>query len=61
MSDVRPLVEIAFRLHEQGRITREELVRIVEQCINVVSLENGYAEKLGLPFPDAPEEADRAP
>jgi hypothetical protein len=61
MIDVRPVVEIAFRLHDQGRITREELVRIVEQCINVVSLENGYAEKFGLPFPDATEETPRAP
>jgi hypothetical protein len=64
VTDVRHIVDLAFRLHDQGRITREELVRIVEQCINVVSIENGYAEKLGLPFPNVTEdepEADRAP
>jgi hypothetical protein len=34
---------------------------IDEQCIDVVSLENGHAEKLGLPVPDATEETPRAP
>jgi hypothetical protein len=51
MSTPRQLAETAFRLHEEGHITREELVNILQQCINVTALENGYAEKYGLPFP----------
>ena len=45
-------VEIAFKLFENGGITREELTRTIEKCVNAVSIENGYADKLGLPFPD---------
>jgi hypothetical protein len=45
-------VEIAFKLFENGDITREQLTRTVEKCINVVAIENGYADTLGLPFPD---------
>lgn len=53
MTDLRSIIDTAFRLHEQNRLSREDLVRLLEQCINVVSIENGYADELGLPFPDA--------
>lgn len=52
MSDPRLIAEIAFRLHEEGRIDKDELVRVLEQCVNVAALENGYAEEHGLPFPE---------
>lgn len=51
MPTPRQLAEDAFRLHEEGHITREELMHVLEQCINATALENGYAEKYGLPFP----------
>lgn len=45
------IAEIAFRHYEEGRISQEALVRVLEQCINVASIENGYADEYGLPFP----------
>lgn len=53
MTDLKPAIETAFCLYEEDLITREELTHIIEQCINIVSMENGYADELGLPFPDA--------
>lgn len=63
MPTPRQLAETAFRLHEEGHITREELVNILQQCINVTALKNGYAEKYGLPFPGdttTPKQEERA-
>lgn len=51
MSSLKIIAETAFRLHKEGHITRKELVHIIEQCINAVALENGYADEHGLPFP----------
>ena len=50
------IAALAFRLHKEGHITREELVHVVGQCINAVALENGYADEHGLPFPEHVEE-----
>jgi len=47
---LRQIAELAFRLHAEERITREELVHVVQQCINAAALENGYADVYGLPF-----------
>lgn len=44
------VVEVAFRLHDEGRITHEELEQLLEQCANAVAIDNGY----GLPFPERP-------
>ena len=52
MTIERQIAEGAFRLHEEGRITREELVRIIEQCVNAAAVANGYADEHGLPFPE---------
>ena len=43
--------ETAFRLHKEGRLTRKELVSILQDCVNVTAIENGYADAHGLPFP----------
>lgn len=43
--------QVAFRLHEKKRIDDNELVRLLEGCVNLAALENGYADKNGLPFP----------
>lgn len=51
MRDVRPLIELAFRLYEEGHLSREDLTDIVGDCINIVAIENGYASKHGLPCP----------
>jgi hypothetical protein len=60
---LQQIAEVAFRLHEEGHITQDALVHILEQCINGAALENGYAEEYGLPFPDpatAPKQEKRA-
>ena len=49
--DVALIIETAFRLHKEKHISRKQLTHIIEQCINVVALENGYADKYGLPCP----------
>lgn len=56
MSSLKIIAETAFRLHEEGCITREELVHVIEQCINAAAFENGYADEHGLPFPEHQED-----
>ena len=51
MSLLRQVAEEAFRLHEEGRITLDEWVHVVEQCVDGAAIENGYADAHGLPFP----------
>lgn len=46
------LAKIAFEMHEKKYISREELVRVLQGCVNAAALENGYADEHGLPFPD---------
>ncbi len=58
MTDLTSIVEIAFRLHDESRISHQELVSIVEQCVNIVAIENGYADEHGLPFPDQTAEEE---
>lgn len=50
MSDARLIAETAFRLHAEEILSREELVHILQQCVNSVAIENGYANVHGLPF-----------
>ena len=45
------LAEVAFKLHDDGRIDHDVLVSMLESCVNIAALENGYAETHGLPFP----------
>jgi hypothetical protein len=45
------IATIAFDLHEEKRLSHKELVRILEGCVNLAALENGYADAHGLPFP----------
>ena len=52
MNLLHQVAESAFRLHEEGQITREELVHVVAQCLNAVAIANGYADEHGLPFPE---------
>jgi hypothetical protein len=53
------LAEAAFRLHEEGRIDHDRLVQMLQQCVNIAALENGYADKYGLPFPTAKRRRSR--
>jgi len=46
------LAKIAFDMHAKKYLSREELVLILQGCVNVAALENGYADEHGLPFPD---------
>ena len=46
------IAKIAFDLHENKCLSREELVRILQGCVNVAAIENGYADEHGLPFPE---------
>ena len=51
MSGLTLVAETAFRLHEEKLLSREELIGILEECINATALDNGYADKYGLPCP----------
>lgn len=51
MSDLTLVAETAFRLHEDQLLSRKELIHILEECINATALDNGYADKHGLPCP----------
>ena len=54
------IAELAFKLHEEGRIDKNKLVSMLETCVNIASLENGYAEKHGLPFPKSRQKGKRS-
>lgn len=45
------IAKIACKLHDEKRLSDRELTRILEGCINLAALENGYADVHGLPFP----------
>lgn len=47
----RLIAEIAFRLHDEKKLSREDLVRILQDCVNVTAIGNGYADVHGLPCP----------
>lgn len=56
------IAKIAFDMHEKKYLSRDELVRILQGCVNSVAIENGYADEHGLPFPDnQPKRSRRAP
>jgi hypothetical protein len=56
------LAKIAFDMHAKKYLSREELVLILQGCVNVAAIENGYADEHGLPFPDKhPKRSRRAP
>jgi hypothetical protein len=38
-------------LHEEKLLSRSELVDILQDLVNAAALDNGYAEKYGLPCP----------
>jgi hypothetical protein len=52
VSSLQLVAATAFRLHEEGRLSKEELMCIVKRCINAVALDNGYADTHGMPFPE---------
>ncbi len=54
--DLMLVIEVAFRAYARGHLSRVELARVVEQCINIATIENGYADEHGLPFPEHAEE-----
>lgn len=53
------IAALAFDLHEKKYLSREELVRVLQDCVNVTALENGYADQYGLPFPAATKRRKR--
>lgn len=54
MSDlVTLMIEIAHRAYEAGEMSREEFIGVLERAINARAVENGYAERFGMPFPEA--------
>ena len=46
------IAETAFRLHEEKHISRDALIDILQDCVNLTAFENGYADQHGLPFPE---------
>lgn len=55
---VKLIAETAFRLHKEKLLSRKDLVRILQDCVNVTALENGYADTYGLPFPGRKDTPD---
>lgn len=45
------IARVACAMHDNKQLSDRELVRILEGCINLAALENGYADAHGLPFP----------
>lgn len=54
------LAAVAFRLHKEGRIDKDTLVEMLQECVNGTAIENGYADEHGLPFPESAKELSRA-
>ena len=52
------LAELAFKMHEEGHIDDARLVEMLEQCVNIAAIDNGYAEAHGLPYPRRREARD---
>lgn len=51
MTTTKLIVDTAFKLHEEKLLSRSELVDILQDLVNATALDNGYAEKYGLPCP----------
>lgn len=49
--NLKAVLDIAIRAYKEGVITREALTEFLEGMINAAALENGYADRFGLPFP----------
>jgi hypothetical protein len=56
---IKDIAAAACKLHDQGKLTDEQLIEMLEQCVNATALENGYAEKHGLPFKRAEKGSTR--
>jgi hypothetical protein len=50
---IKDIVTAANKLHDEGKLTDAQLIEMLEACVNATALENGYAEKHGLPFPSS--------
>ena len=61
MRDFVKLAEVAYDLYEHGHLSQEALVHVLKQCINGTALDNGYADKYGLPFPTREEARSNDP
>lgn len=46
------MLETAIKAQKEGEMTADELIVFMKQCVNVRAMQNGYAEKYGLPFPE---------
>jgi len=44
------MAKLAFKNHQDGHLTRDQLLYILKKCVNARALENGYTERHGLPF-----------
>ena len=51
MTTMEFIVEIAVRLHKEKLLSHEDLMGILQDLVNANALDNGYADKYGLPFP----------
>ena len=58
---ISQIAERAFALYERGELDAPELVSLLESCVNARTLENGYADRYGLPFPAKPTPETRKP
>lgn len=51
MTATKLIIETAFRLHKEKLLSREDLLRILEECVNATALDNRYTDTYGLPSP----------
>ena len=47
---IMTMAKIAFKNFQDGLIQKDALLYILKKCINARALENGYADRHGLPF-----------
>jgi hypothetical protein len=45
------MAKIAFKNFKEGHLSKAELMKVLQRCINIRALENGYADRFGMPFP----------
>jgi len=45
------MVKIAWKAHERGDLSHAQLCDVLKDAVNMRALENGYADKYGMPFP----------
>lgn len=49
--------QIAVKSYKDGRASFDDMIKMLQLCVNATAKINGYEEQYGLPFPKTEEEA----